>query len=308
MDQSTIASSSSHPIQPGEEPRRRIRIAILDTGINAQCSFFSDASRWARLRKWRDFVEDRGMPVDEDAGSHGTEVVALTMKHGPAADIYVARVAHNCNDTRNSPARMIQALAWAADEEVDIVLFSLGFAVDDEDSEDDAWLVQGAIMSAQLKRKNQLVCFGAAGDRGASQPALHPARCVDVLAIYATCADRQFQPFNPVPYKGQGQCFGVVGVDLPGVSGGSDVRLTGTSFAAALVAGTAAVLLEIARSATTSDNGYIFEKLAVHWGMYEVLMALSTEVEDQRRYVDPRRFLRLDREARVTWLLDALSR
>lgn len=72
-------------------PARRTRIAILDTGYDADAIFFQPNPQRNRLVRWKDFVEDAKEPTD--CNGHGTHLVSLIMKIAPEADIYVARVA-----------------------------------------------------------------------------------------------------------------------------------------------------------------------------------------------------------------------
>lgn len=74
-------------------PQERIRIAILDTGYDADAEFFQPRARRNRLIEWKDWVEDAKKPQDCDG--HGTHLVSLIMKMAPEADICVARVAND---------------------------------------------------------------------------------------------------------------------------------------------------------------------------------------------------------------------
>lgn len=74
-------------------PLRRVRIAILDTGYDADAVFFQNHTRRQRLVEWKDWVEESDQP--KDAHGHGTHLISLVMKIAPDADICVARVAKN---------------------------------------------------------------------------------------------------------------------------------------------------------------------------------------------------------------------
>lgn len=79
---------------------RPIRMAILDTGYDAEAVFFGVSSRRQRLKGWKDFVASSEAPIDETG--HGTHTVALAMKTAPLADIYAARVAREKVGLRNA--------------------------------------------------------------------------------------------------------------------------------------------------------------------------------------------------------------
>ena len=80
--------------------RRKIKIAVLDTGYDAEADFFRSRDRKSRLtsstNQWKDFVESSKRPVDFHG--HGTRVLSLLMQLAPLADIYVARIASNSDD------------------------------------------------------------------------------------------------------------------------------------------------------------------------------------------------------------------
>ena len=91
-------------------PGRRIRVAILDTGYDADATFFQPPSRRNRLRKWKDWVENSESPQDSDG--HGTHLVSLIMKIAPQADIYVSRVAKSPKSLYGSAEKVAQVSIW----------------------------------------------------------------------------------------------------------------------------------------------------------------------------------------------------
>lgn len=91
---------SKIPPAPGCLRPRPVRIAVLDTGIDGDSVFFSSPVRRARIREWKDWVDNSDMPVD--LNGHGSHTVSLVMKVAPRADIYVARIAKDTSTLRNS--------------------------------------------------------------------------------------------------------------------------------------------------------------------------------------------------------------
>ena len=85
------------------EDVQRVRIAILDTGIDAEHPYIQ--KKWLRPeydksnngiedRGYRDFVsEEPSRPVDNDG--HGTHKAGIILKMAPEASLHVARVADN---------------------------------------------------------------------------------------------------------------------------------------------------------------------------------------------------------------------
>lgn len=74
--------------------QRRVRIAILDTGIDFGCPAVSSARMRQRIRaEWcHSWVGEGANYKDEDDSLHGTNCVNLLHKAAPEADIYVAKV------------------------------------------------------------------------------------------------------------------------------------------------------------------------------------------------------------------------
>lgn len=70
---------------------RRIKIAVLDTGIDESDKQIK-AARISKKRPIREMISFVGGST-EDTYGHGTHVAALLMKVAPEADIYVAKVA-----------------------------------------------------------------------------------------------------------------------------------------------------------------------------------------------------------------------
>ncbi len=71
--------------------RSRVKIAILDTGIDLRHDAFKDQYPNGRVKKVEDFVRIGG--TGADVHGHGTHCAALLRKVAPEADIYIARVA-----------------------------------------------------------------------------------------------------------------------------------------------------------------------------------------------------------------------
>ncbi|KAH0439996.1 hypothetical protein CcaCcLH18_02713 [Colletotrichum camelliae] len=80
--------------------KTRIRVAVLDTGLNLQLPEFADPDgRIKRVQDVKDFVDQ---PKGNDTFGHGSFMARLVMECAPSADIYVARVARNSTDLSRS--------------------------------------------------------------------------------------------------------------------------------------------------------------------------------------------------------------
>jgi subtilisin family serine protease len=72
---------------------KRIKIRVLDTGIDMKNAAFKDDTVRQRIKKRIDFLDPNGKGVARDECGHGTHCAALVNKIAPAADIYIGRVA-----------------------------------------------------------------------------------------------------------------------------------------------------------------------------------------------------------------------
>ncbi|PFH61507.1 hypothetical protein XA68_17164 [Ophiocordyceps unilateralis] len=230
-------------------PRSRIRIAILDTGYDADATFCQPPARRNRLIKWKDFVDDATLPVDDQG--HGTAMLSLAMRVAPAADFCVARVAKNYEELGNASDLVTEAIEWAQSEcEADIISMSFGYT-------DDQQSISNAIHHAVSARNDSILFFAAAANTGANERELFPARHECVISIRGTNKNGHFLDFNPPRNPREGAAFGTLGLQVPcaPLSPESEyVYQTGTSIAAAIAAGIAGMLLGYVTDQTSKSD------------------------------------------------------
>lgn len=80
VDASRKEPDAAHP---------RVRVAILDTGLDLSHKDISKAQEQGRL-KFKDFVQVSDEIKDEDG--HGTHCTSLVLKHAPNAEVFSGRV------------------------------------------------------------------------------------------------------------------------------------------------------------------------------------------------------------------------
>jgi len=73
----------------GNPSKRRVKIAVLDTGIDTSHEFIKGSRR--RIKDRKSFVKDDVSIEDNDG--HGTHVAALLLDVAPDAEVYIAKVA-----------------------------------------------------------------------------------------------------------------------------------------------------------------------------------------------------------------------
>jgi len=90
----------------------RVRIAIIDSGVNASHPHITHVNG--------------GFPENDflDRLGHGTAVMAAIQEKAPHAEYFAVRVFHR--ELRTNMEALIAAIAWSIDQKMDIVNLSLG--------------------------------------------------------------------------------------------------------------------------------------------------------------------------------------
>lgn len=231
---------------------RGVTICLADTGIDAG----HPALRGAPVLAWRDFVDGRVRPYDDDG--HGTGMAGLLVGRGPlrgvapAASLIVAKVLDSRG--RGTSASLAAAIGFCVDPNGDgdasdgaaIVSLSLAAAQDLPAGTD----VEDAVARALLRG---VFIVASAGNDGAADDGdvQRPASIPDVIAVGAVDA------FSVVArFSSMGTDAGradpnrkpevvAPGVDLLTASRADTYRLvSGTSASAAVVSGILALILQ----------------------------------------------------------------
>ncbi|KAL8733509.1 MAG: hypothetical protein Q9181_003571 [Wetmoreana brouardii] len=264
----------------------RVRIAILDTGIDLSHPYFDSAPkslgaanhgqhgpRRDRVKECRSFVH--GAPGDCDSHGHGTHCAALLLDLSPNADIYVARVTEQGRDNIN-PEAVNRAISHAADAwKVAIITMSFGWPQHQA-------AVQDAIDKASMC--GVLFC-AAASNYGANDDVTFPANTTPVFCVHSVNEWGKPSDFTPNRLDRKPN-FAVLGENVhsawPGCADGKSQ--SGTSAATPILAAVMALILEFVnqKPSKTSDD----MRLQDYRVMEKVLLAMSDEVENYR-YVKP---------------------
>jgi subtilisin family serine protease len=247
-----------------------VRVAVLDTGIDASHPAF--AGRLARRADGsllgRDFVDDDNNPAEEGSRSdtgygHGTHVAGLVALAAPGAMIMPLRVLDRGG--RGNAWVLAEALAWAVDPDANpatddgahVINMSLGstrptrllatavalanceFGDDDDDFKDAGFDDD----RARCAQGRGAAVISAAGNAGSADELIYPA-AENVPGTRAVGATTQAQRLASFSNSG-----GWIKLAAPGelvvsaVPGGGYGTWSGTSMAAPLAAGTAALVL-----------------------------------------------------------------
>ncbi|KAM0268941.1 hypothetical protein ACHAPA_004541 [Fusarium lateritium] len=273
-----------------------VRIAILDTGCDADLPFFKNPSRANCIAGWRDFVSETGedtvgMAPMEDAYGHGSLMARLAMEAAPLAHIYIARVARNTNELVGRSGQIAQAIRWAGlEEEVDIVSMSFGFPHDDD-------TISRAI--EDVERDRNIIFLASAGNNAAYQREAFPARHRSVISIRATNCEGTFSASNPpIIDLGANSALGTFGDDLPSrisdeisTRFGFNICQPGTSIATAVAAGIVASTIAYADVLSTvlpipTEQSPV-QSLKKMEGIVRLLEKMAPDQTGHHRFVNP---------------------
>lgn len=209
-----------------------VAVAVIDTALESDHPALALA-----IAESRDFMP--GVAVNDR--NHATSIAGLIAGAGPfrglapGARIFHARAFEGGRSTMDI---IIESVDWAAEQDVRIV--NMSFVGPKNEMLE---------LACQAARARDMVLVAAAGNNGPGAPWGYPAAYDGVIAVTATdAADRLMPQANRGPYV----FVAAPGVDMVApVDGGTDL-VTGTSFAAAIVSGAIANLLN-ARPDVSAD-------------------------------------------------------
>jgi len=221
-----------------------VTVAVVDSGVSAD---HPQLRRKGKVLPGRDFFLVGDLPGDYDCVSHGTAVAGIIAAdkisgvgfHGVAPDARILPVRVSDRDVTESgttrvidPRVLARGIRYAADEGAQIVNLSLSGLRDHAE-------VRRAIRYAQKKDVLVIAAVGNAQEEGGDLPS-YPAAYEGVLGVGAIDISgarsprSQIGPYVDLVAPGEGV--------LSTTRQGGHAYLTGTSFAAAFVSGTAALV------------------------------------------------------------------
>ncbi|KAL5593259.1 hypothetical protein FOBRF1_012361 [Fusarium oxysporum] len=288
-EESEVRGGQGQSIIP-RSSHRRVRIAILDTGINRENGAIQAGKLLGQLHP----DDDRswiGKDV-QDSDGHGTRVAELILKTAPNADIYIGKVFTGSEVVTREAKNVAAAINYAVEEwKADIV--SMSFGLRPLNSNDEELRVIYTDIRKAIEKASSTVFFGAAANHGGHAPRAFPAADPNVLCINASDGNGNDARINPNPVKGD---FNFMTLGLAIDFGG--LRGSGTSYAAPIAAGLAAhiiyvadcllLLTDMARSCLRSRRGMraMFELISVERDDYRFVAPWAT-LWQHRWHLDP---------------------
>ncbi|KAH7205725.1 peptidase S8/S53 domain-containing protein [Fusarium oxysporum] len=294
-----------------------VKIAVLDTGCDAELPFYKIPRRKKSIRAWKDFTRDRSEDKPEsdsmeDEYGHGSLMARLIMEAAPLAHVYVARVAKNTGELEFSSDQIAQAIRWAGLEaEADIISMSFGFPHDDD-------VISAAI--EDVERNRDITFLASAGNNAAYQREAFPARHRSVISIRATDCQGTFNASNPPITDRSTVALGTFGDNLPTRLNdeitnrfGAHICRPGSSIATAVAAGIAASTIAYAEVLSTvlpiPTEQSPAKCLKRTQGMRRLLEKMAPDQTGNNRFINPIWFWSEKADAWRAWaaMYDAVS-
>ncbi len=210
---------------------RGVRVAVLDTGIDADHPDLNDA-----LEAARDFTGSRAGPIDRNG--HGTHVAGTIAARqndtglvgvAPDCRLLVAKVLGD--DGAGHDAAIARGIAWSVESGADILSLSFG-------SRQPSTAIYRALQQA-VDKGRFVIC--AAGNDGRPDSVNYPARLPMSVAVSAVNRNGQIADFSS---RGPEVDIAAPGQDIVSTwLHGGYAKLSGTSMAAPFVSGVVALVL-----------------------------------------------------------------
>ena len=207
-------------------------VAVVDTGVDD-----SQPDLEGRVTAGYDFLNEDSDPADDNG--HGTAVASLIAAAGD--DTGIAGMCWACHvmplkaldeDGIGHVSDAAEAIVYAVDHGADIINLSLG-----------AWFSSAALSAAvSHANDNGVLVVASSGNFGTTEPT-YPAAEPGVLAVAATTASDELESFSTYGSWVELAAPGCnVAAVATGTGEGATMEFCGTSFAAPLVAGAAALM------------------------------------------------------------------
>ena len=218
-----------------------VKIAVLDTGIDLNHPLFE--GRLAPRSEWRDYIDNDNYP-SESSGSahgHGTGVAGIILQIAPKATILPIRVLDG--NGKGDTDDVIKAITHAVDSGAQIINASLGTTAH----------VMGLYNTASYATDNGVYIASSSGNYGATaettQPGTYSAYNRQVFGVGSLDSNGNLSNFTSYREytSGNGKDTESASIYAPGeriysaYPNNKMAHFTGTSFAAPLMAGAAAL-------------------------------------------------------------------
>ncbi|RWA11934.1 hypothetical protein EKO27_g3171 [Xylaria grammica] len=272
----------------GRGREERLKVAILDSGIDMQHPDFTDEDR-DRIKERATFI---GGDADVDTAGHGTHVAAIILRLTKNVDLYIGKITNTSSVSQRE--EIVEALKCARTQwGVHVITLSFGF--DTVRSPD--------TMGDEIRQclHEGIMVFASASNDGGEGSRTYPAKYPGVICAHSTTWRGSKAERNPGLEEGRN--FSFVGEHVrpiwPAKNPVDDNRMkykSGTSYAAPVAVSMAAFMI-----------GYIQKKMPDYswvikpWspvGISRIFGMMAVEI-DGYDWVSPTRYLKYTKEGKI---------
>ncbi|KAB5536167.1 hypothetical protein GE09DRAFT_1141615 [Coniochaeta sp. 2T2.1] len=258
----------------------RIRIAVLDTGVDVASPFWRGRSRIRKIKnspikETKHFVGDS---IDDELG-HGRNVAAIISKIAPEADLYIAKISRG--RVAEGTQQIIDAIEWAVKHNVQVINMSFCLPRNPRNEK-----VRRKIEEAT---SNGVIFVAAASNYGNNESRGFPAKLWQVICVHAVDGNGDKSGLNPAP-KSRAKNFGSLGVAIKSEWDADEVYLEGTSYATPVVTGMISNVLRFVQYAW--ERGFLAEEYYKEAfssrGMSNILGEMAELTSDGYDFIRPK--------------------
>ncbi|KAI1110422.1 peptidase S8/S53 domain-containing protein [Nemania sp. NC0429] len=272
----------------GRGQEERIKVAILDSGIDIQHPDFSGEDR-DRIKEKVTFISS---DAEVDTAGHGTHVAAIILRLTKNVDLYIGKITNNPSAIQRE--HVAEALKFARTEwRVHMITLSFGF--DSVRSPD--------TMGDEIRQylHDGIMVFASASNDGGEGSRTYPAKYSGVICAHSATWRGSKAERNPGLEEGHN--FSFVGEHVrpiwPAKNSRDESRMkykSGTSYAAPVAVSVAAFMI-----------GYIRKKMPDHpwvikpWspeGISTIFRMMAVKI-DGYDWVSPTRYLKYTKEGKI---------
>ncbi|KAF7537785.1 hypothetical protein G7054_g3488 [Neopestalotiopsis clavispora] len=267
---------------------KRIKVAILDSGINVHHPDFSDEDR-DRIKEKVSFIGDN---AETDISGHGTHVAAIILRLTKNVDIYVGKITNSSSVDQFEDVE--KALIYSRTQwRVDMINISFGFdGVQNPDT-----------MGSEIRQclHEGIMVFASASNDGGEGSRTYPAKYSNVVCAHSATYNGSKSEYNPGLEEGRN--FSFVGEHVRPIwsaetrTGDSRMKYaSGTSYATPVAVSVAAFMI-----------GYIRKKMPDYiwtikpWSPQGILIIFELMATEMDRYdwVSPTRYMKYTKEEKI---------
>ncbi|KAI1826112.1 hypothetical protein F4861DRAFT_499199 [Xylaria intraflava] len=272
----------------GRGREERMKVAILDSGIDIQHPDFSDEDR-DRIKDKVTFIDSN---ADVDTAGHGTHVAAIILRLTKNVDLYIAKITNTPEVSEREG--VVKALNFARTQwGVHMITLSFGFeSVRSPDA-----------MGEEIRQclHDGIMVFASASNDGGESPRTYPARYSKVVCAHSTTwrgskADRN-------PGLEEDRNFSFVGEHVrpiwPAKKPTDDNRMkykSGTSYAAPVAVSVAAFMIGYIRK-KMPDYAWVIKPWSPE-GILTIFRMMAVRI-DGYDWVSPTRYLKYTKEVKI---------